>query len=149
MKILLPLFTAFISLNAIGQTNQTNVPTSQSQNSYHKQPPAERAILVLRMMSSKVNLNENQQLEVRQILVERENARDLAFQNHAGIKDNAKPDLKAANKSADLKLQKVLSAEQWSVWEKFRKEEAQKRKEQKANKTRTPANSPTKEEDFY
>ena len=55
-------------------------------------------------------------------------------------------------KAADAKLQKVLTPEQWTNWEAYRKQEVQKRKEKKAEKSKTgamntlPANQ---EEDFY
>jgi Spy/CpxP family protein refolding chaperone len=128
----------FAQTNSVA-TPQTSAPTKQKTLS-----PEDRAIRVLRMMTSRVGLKDNQQAEVKAILIDRENAKAEA--KKLTEKSSKKVKTQEAQSNADDKLQKVLTPEQWTAWVKFKEEQKAKKV---ANKDGSKSNEPQKEEDFY
>lgn len=143
-SIILSLAMFAFTATTFAQTNgvaapQTNAPAKQKTLS-----PEDRAIRVLRMMTSRVGLKDNQSAEVKAILIERENAKAEAKKlTEKGAK---KAKMQEAQALAETKLQKVLTPEQWTAWVKFKEEQKAKRAN---NQDGTKSNEPQKEEDFY
>lgn len=132
----------FSGMAASAQSKQQSTASPAQSNQKRVMTPQERSVRVLRMMTSKVNLSETQQAEVKQILLDREVARAEAN------KTNSKEAFKAANQKANTKLEAVLSPEQWKLWEEFKTNQKARREQNKAN----PNNQQTRpemEEDFY
>jgi hypothetical protein len=96
-------------------------------------------------MSSKINISDTQQADVKQILLDRENARAEAKNEDGTIK---KEEIKAANKKANDKLQTILTPEQWKQWETFKAEQKTRREANKAEENNKQSR-PEMEEDFY
>lgn len=121
-------------------TQKTATPAQKKQMT-----PEDRAIRVLRMMTVKAQLTDVQQAEVKQILIEREKAKEAAKTNT----ETSKGARKSAQSAGDAKLKAAMTPEQWTKWEAFRTENKAKRAD-KAKETNpaAPAN-PANEEDFY
>lgn len=130
---------------ASAQTKQETSKTPASANQKRVMSPQERSIRVLRMMTSKVQLSDTQQADVKQILLDRENSRAEAKNEDGTIK---KEEFKAANMKANEKLQTVLSPEQWKNWEAFKAEQKTRREANKATKSEQQTR-PEMDEDFY
>ena len=146
------LFLAFVlvfsSIAANAQSKQeTSVSPAQS-NQKRVMTPQERSIRVLRMMTSKVNLSDTQQADVKQVLLDRENAKAAARNADGSAKATTKEEIKAANQRASEKLQTILSPEQWKTWEEFKSNQKARREQNKANQNRQESR-PEMEEDFY
>jgi hypothetical protein len=144
-SLFLAVAILFSGISVSAQSKQETSKTPAPNNQKRIMSPQERAIRVLRMMSSKINLSDTQQADVKQILLDRENARAEAKNEDGTIK---KEEFKAANKKANDKLQTILSPEQWKQWEAFKAEQKVRRE---ANKTdeNNKASRPEMEEDFY
>jgi Spy/CpxP family protein refolding chaperone len=142
-SIILSLAMFAITASTFAQTNvaapQANAPAKQKSLS-----PEDRAIRVLRMMTSRVGLKDNQQADVKAVLIERENAKAEAKK----LTDKAakKSKMQEIKTSSETKLQNILTPEQWTAWNKFKEEQKVKRE---ANKEGTKSTAPQNEEDFY
>lgn len=135
----------FSGFSASAQAKQETSKTPASNNQKRVMSPQERAIRVLRMMTSKINLSDVQQADVKQILLDRENARAEAKNEDGSIK---REEMKAVNAKANEKLQAALSPEQWKNWEAFKAEQKARREANKADK-KDQNTRPEMEEDFY
>lgn len=144
------ILAGLLSLGLGLQAQQSETPASVTQKkSERKSTPEDRAMRLTRLMSSKVQLNDEQLKQVNQILVERENSRDAALKAYNGDKEKARKDIRGSRQKAENKLKEVLTAEQWKTWQQF-KEEQKKKKQQKID-GEGQGNTPQKvdEEDFY
>ncbi|MEX1189820.1 MAG: hypothetical protein WED33_11225 [Bacteroidia bacterium] len=147
------LMAAAMTISCLCANAQTEKSTSPAQKSAKVQKrdltPEDRAVRVLRMMTSKAGLTDAQTSEVNQILIEREKAKAAARNEDGTINKDKIADVKAANKKAEDKLQQVLTPEQWNNWEAFKKETKERRAARKADGNKQQMNRPEMEEDFY
>ncbi|MEZ5172997.1 MAG: hypothetical protein R2850_05720 [Bacteroidia bacterium] len=139
------LFTG-VAVNA--QTTET-APAAKNTRAKRPMNAEDRAVRILRMMSSKTNLSDAQSAEVKKILLEREQVKVDARNEDGTFNPAKKEEVKAANKKANDDLQKVLTPEQWTKWEAFRAEVKQRRAEKKADPNKGDMRAPDAEEDFY
>jgi hypothetical protein len=110
--------------------------------------PEDRAVRVLRMMTSKAQLTDAQSADVKQILLDREKSIANARKTLQGKESKAAIDV--ARIKTDNKLQTILSPEQWKSWVTFKEENKKRRQEQKTDpKSTTTPTSPSDQEDFY
>lgn len=137
-------------LTANAQTERAVAPANKNASSQKRQmSPEERAVRVLRMMTSKTNLTEAQSAEVKQILLEREQVKASARNEDGTINKDKIADVKAASMKANEKLQAVLTPEQWKNWESYKEQVKERRAAKKAEQRKEQINSPEMEEDFY
>jgi len=144
-SLFLAVALLFSGITASAQAKQETSKTPAPNNQKRIMSPQERAIRVLRMMSSKINLSDTQQADVKQILLDRENARAEAKNEDGTIK---KEEFIAVNKKANDKLQTILTPEQWKQWETFKAEQKTRREANKAEENNKQSR-PEMEEDFY
>lgn len=111
--------------------------------------PEQRAVRVLRVMSSKVALTDAQSTDVKQILLDRENVKASCRNEDGSINKEKIADVKAANKTANEKLQNVLTPEQLQKWNSFKAEVKERRKGNNASENNSQMKRPEMEEDFY
>jgi len=151
MKILAAALCLALSVQAMAQN--TTAPSNQApvavQKKNNPKNPEQRAVRILRQMSSKIQLSEAQSTQVKQILIEREEARDAALKAAGGDVQKARPEIKASREKAEQKLKSVLSPEQYKAWQDYREE--LKRQKQEKMKQENPKGGSEKiqEEDFY
>lgn len=143
-SIILSLAMFAFTAASYAQTNAVAAPQTSTPAKQKNLSPEDRAIRVLRMMTSRVGLKDNQQADVKVVLIERENAKAEAKQ--LTDKSAKKTKMQAVQTTADAKLQKILTSEQWTAWGKFKEEQKAKRA---SNKDDSKSLEPQKEEDFY
>ncbi len=142
------LIVSCLTVNA--QTERAVTPAQKNANTQKRElSPEDRAVRVLRMMTSKANLTEAQSAEVKEILMEREKVKASAKNADGTINKDKIADVKAANQKANEKLQNVLSAEQWTQWENFKTQMKERRAAKKSEQGKEQMNRPEMEEDFY
>lgn len=147
-SILMATVMTFSCLVANAQTN--TAPTHKSKTMRAKDfTPEQRAVRVLRMMTSQVSLADAQSADVKQILLDRENVKASARNEDGSMNKEKIADVKAANKTANEKLESVLSPEQWEKWTSFKNELKERRKANKSSGSDTQMKRPEMEEDFY
>lgn len=120
--------------------------TGHAGKTEQKESPETRAVKALRMMTAKLGLTEQQQVDVKPVLVERETAKEKARSAYKDQSDELKQALKEAGQAADVKLKTILTAEQWKTLEEVRKDEKQRHGERKGDKKPgSPSNKRTPE----
>jgi len=125
-----------------------STPTSKTTKQKKELSPEDRAVRVLRMMTSKANITDAQTPEVKQILLDREKSIENAKNTLKG--NDKKAAIEAARSKADSKFQAILSPEQWKSWVSFKEEQKKRRMEKKADpKSTTTPTAPSDQEDFY
>ncbi len=137
-------------LTANAQTEKSVAPAQKNASAQKRQmSPEDRAVRVLRMMTSKTNLTEAQTAEVKQILLEREQVKASARNEDGTMNKDKAADVKAATQKANEKLQAVLTAEQWTNWENHKAQMKERRAAKKSEPGKEQINRPEMEEDFY
>ncbi len=124
-------------------------PAAKSTNAKRQLGPEDRAVRVLRMMTSQVGLSDAQTAEVKQILLTRENVRASARNEDGSLNPAKKDEVKAANQKANEQLKEILTPEQWQKWEAYKQELKKRRAEKKAEPGKVAPSGPEQEEDFY
>ncbi len=145
-SLFLSLVLASSGLSLIAQNATPATTTAPKQKK--ELSPEDRAIRVVRMMTSKAHLTDAQAADVKQIILEREKAKVEI--RKAGKGKEKKAAIDEINTSTEAKLQKILSADQWKSWLTFKEEQKKRYQERKEaqKSTDTPAN-PADQEDFY
>ena len=143
-SIILSLAMFAFTAASYAQTNVVAAPQSSTPAKQKSLSPEDRAIRVLRMMTSRVGLKDNQQADVKVVLIERENSKAEA--KKMTDKSAKKNKMQEVQTASDTKLQNILTPEQWTAWGKFKEEQKVRRA---ANKDESKSLDPQKEEDFY
>jgi periplasmic protein CpxP/Spy len=92
-----------------------------------KKTPAERSEAVTKKLTEKLSLTADQQPKVKAIILERATKADEVRNKYNGNKEAAKAELKPIFKDANLKLQSVLTPEQFAKLKEVRKENKAKK----------------------
>jgi Spy/CpxP family protein refolding chaperone len=147
------LLVASLVLSGLTVTAQNTTPASsttitKTTKQKKELSPEDRAVRVLRMMTSKAQLTDAQSADVKQILLDREKSIANARNTLQGKERKAAIDV--ARNKADSKLQTILSPEQWKSWVTFKEEQKKRHQEKKgAPKSTTTPTAPSDQEDFY
>ena len=149
MKTMLVALVLLFAGSVTNAQNSNATPAAKSTNSKKQLGPEDRAVRVLRMMTSQVGLSEAQTAEVREILLKRENVRVAARNEDGSLNPAKKDEVKAANQKANEQLQEILTPEQWQKWETYKQELKKRRAEKKENPGKGSSSNPDSEEDFY
>lgn len=149
MKTLLLTACMAFAVGAFAQTTEKAAPTQQQAKAQKRTlTPEDKAVRALRMVISKTGLTDQQTPTVKQILLDRENAKEAARKANKGDKDKVKSEIESINQKADAKLQEILTPEQWKRWVNF-KEEHKKKKEAKREAEGKDKGELAPEEDYY
>lgn len=147
MKTLFLTACLAFSFGAFAQSKQTTAPTQQQAKTQKRTlTPEDKATRALRMIISQTGLRDDQTQAVKQILLDRENAKESAKKANQGDKEKARAEIQAINQKSEEKLQAILSPEQWKRWITSR-EDQKKRKEAKREGEGKGEVAP--EEDYY
>jgi Spy/CpxP family protein refolding chaperone len=132
IKTMLIAIALLVSGTAANAQKSDVAPAAKSTNAKRQLGPEDRAVRVLRMMTSQVGLSDAQTAEVKQILLTRENVRASARNEDGSLNPAKKDEVKAANQKANEQLKEILTPEQWQKWEAYKQELKKRREEKKA-----------------
>jgi protein CpxP len=149
IKTMLIAIALLVSGTAANAQKSDVAPAAKSTNAKRQLGPEDRAVRVLRMMTSQVGLSDAQTAEVKQILLTRENVRASARNEDGSLNPAKKDEVKAANQKANEQLKEILTPEQWQKWEAYKQELKKRRAEKKAEPGKGAPSGPEQEEDFY
>ena len=114
MKTLLLTACMAFSVGAFAQTPEKAAPTQQQAKAQKRTlTPEDKAVRALRMVISKTGLTDQQSPAVKQILLDRENAKEAARKANKRDKEKVKAEIESINQKA--KLQAILTPENGSV----------------------------------
>lgn len=117
--------------------------TEHKAKSGRKESPETRALKALRMMTDKLALTEQQQIDIKPVLEEREAAKEKARIAYNEGSDELKKALRETRQTADSKLKALLTADQWTTFEELRKEGARRNKMHKGDRKMDPPSNKT------
>jgi hypothetical protein len=147
MKTLFLSACLAFALGTYAQSTETTAPAKQQAKTQKRNlTPEDKATRALRMVIGQTGINDSQTQAVKQIFLDRENAKESARKANQGDKEKVRSEIKAINQKADDKLQAILSPEQWKRWVSF-KEDQRKRKE--AKRAEEGKGQSESEEDYY
>ena len=149
MKTLLLTACMAFTVGAFAQTTEKAAPTQQQAKAQKRTlTPEDKATRALRMVISKTGISDQQTAAVKQILLDRENAKEAAKKANKGDREKVKAEIESINQKSDAKLQETLTPEQWKRWVTF-KEEQKKKKEAKREVEGKEKGEQAPEEDYY
>lgn len=147
MKTLILTACMAFSVGVFAQSTDQPAPVQQQAKTQKRNlTPEDKAVRALRMVISQAGISDSQTQAVKQILLDRENAKESAKKANKGDKEKIQAEILNINAKADEKLQTSLTPEQWKRWVTF-KAEHQKKKE--AKRAAAGKDSPASEEDYY
>jgi hypothetical protein len=143
MKTLILSVCMAFSAGAYAQSTEQPTPVQQQAKN---QTPEDKAIRALRMVISQAGISDVQTPAVKQILLDRENAKESVRKSNKGDKEKIQAEIANINLKADEKLQGTLTPEQWKRWVSFKAEHEKKKAAKRAEAGKDATGS---EEDFY
>jgi hypothetical protein len=147
MKTLILSACMAFSAGAFAQSTEQPTPVQQqAKNQKRNLTPEDKAIRALRMVISQAGISDAQTPAVKQILLDRENAKASVRKANKGDKEKIQAEIANINSKADEKLQATLTPEQWKRWVSFKAEHEKKKAAKRAEAGKDATGS---EEDFY
>ncbi len=139
MKKLIIAAILVLSISAFAQEKNEN--ESNNQKREHRSPE-ERNAMLLKKMTSELNLNAKQQEQIKAVMAEQKAKREAFMKekmaNNEATKEATKEELNArrekmqgAKKEMDEKLKSILTPEQYTKWSTLREEAKDKMKEKR------------------
>jgi periplasmic protein CpxP/Spy len=139
MKKLIIATFLVISISAFSQEKNENHYNNQKRD--HRSPE-ERNAMLLKRLTSELNLNANQQEQIRTVMAEQKTKREAFIKEKTANKELAKEPTKeelkerrekmqGAKKEMEEKLKTILTPEQFSKWKSIKEEAKDKMKEKR------------------
>jgi hypothetical protein len=139
MKHSLLLLTFAIGLHGLIHAQSTDSTASQDPGYQNAQSPkkssAQRAARQLNMLQQKLNLNQNQVIQLRMILLNEDIALDSLRTNRSGDRKSDAYSRRTIVQGADQKIDAILTADQKPLYTQWKQEQRQKAMERRKNQT--------------
>lgn len=141
MKHYLLLLTFAIGLHSLIHAQSTDSAASQDPSYQNAQSPkkssAQRAAHQLNVLQQKLNLNQNQVIQLRMILLNEDIALDSLRNNRSGDRKSDAWSRRTIVQGADQKIDALLTADQKPLYAQWKEEQKQKALERRKNQPTT------------